>query len=229
MSPAARHALLGLGSLLAAYLFRIARLQWHPMHAWNRAFADVAFLLLVLSLAAGPLARLWPATRALLTWRRELGIWSGVATVLHVLIILDGWVEWQPLRFFVRFEPVLQAWVLDTGPFGLGNVVGTVALAYMVLLVLTSNDWSLRLLGWRAWKFVQQRAYTLHVLVALHVAFFLFFLPPNRTNFLRGPFLVLVIILPILQACAFIATWRRQVGRSSQGRNPNLPAPADKG
>jgi DMSO/TMAO reductase YedYZ heme-binding membrane subunit len=49
------------------------------------------------------------------------------------------------------------------------NWVGLVALGYALALVVTSNDFSRRLLR-RGWKFVQRQAYPLFVLTWLHTA-----------------------------------------------------------
>src|SRR5690349_1608088 len=65
---------------------------WHRAEApllpsgnlWSRSLADAATAALCVSLAIGPLARLAPRTRSLLPWRREVGLASATAAVLHV-------------------------------------------------------------------------------------------------------------------------------------------------
>lgn len=54
--------------------FWYSRLDWSPeMRLW-RAVGDVAVVLLFLSLALGPAARLFRPVRRLLPWRRQIGI-----------------------------------------------------------------------------------------------------------------------------------------------------------
>ena len=211
----ARHATVALITVVAVVVFVVTRAGWDPMHAWNRAFADVSLLLLVVTLAAGPLARLWSGVAWLVRWRRELGIWSVVAATGHVAIVMTGWVEWEAFRLFYSLNPFKRDWALDQG-FALSNLLGIIALIYGLVLAATSNDASIRLLGGSAWKFVQQSVYVLYMLVALHTAYFLFFhfvtfhRPPPPTNWLQGPFLVVVAALFALQTAALITTVRRR-------------------
>ncbi|MFC5711890.1 hypothetical protein ACFPU1_03770 [Thalassorhabdus alkalitolerans] len=53
----------------------------------------------------------WPPAR------RELGIWGGIAALLHI-IIFDGWIEWE----FSRFRPVEGSFFLSPG-FAIGNIL----------------------------------------------------------------------------------------------------------
>jgi DMSO/TMAO reductase YedYZ heme-binding membrane subunit len=59
-----------------AWFFTVGRAGMHPVHLWNRAFADAAYVLLCLTLAIGPVVRWAPRLWPLLPWRRELGIWA---------------------------------------------------------------------------------------------------------------------------------------------------------
>lgn len=179
----------------------------------DRAFADVALLLLVAILVIGALGRLWAPAR------RELGIWAGITTFFHVLLILIEWVKWDLKQLFMVFHPQLNAWILDARPFGIGNLIGVVALGYVVLLVATTNDYSMKRLGASAWKFVQQRSYMLFVLTVLRAAAFVFFMQPTVPNFMRVPLVVIFFLVPLLQALAFWRTVKEQrQNRPSAGR-----------
>jgi sulfoxide reductase heme-binding subunit YedZ len=187
------------------------------MHAWSRAFGDAGFLLLAITMALGPLARLWPPVSRLLAWRRETGIWTVVLALVHTYIVLDGWVRWD-LRQLLGFvpHPDLGRYVMLQQGFGLANVVGFLALAYGLVLGLTSNTFSQKILGGSAWKWLQQGAYVLWALVVVHTAYFLYLhflsfhrpLPPE--NWFRVPFVAIVILTVSLQVAAYLATWRRQ-------------------
>ena len=217
-SGASRHVTVGVATLVLTILFWLSRPGWHWMHAWNRAFADASLVLLVVTLAIGPLARLWSPAARWLPWRRELGVWSVIAALGHVLIIMQGWVEWDPSRLFYSINAFKRDWALDQG-FALGNLLGIIALGYGLIQLATSNDASMRLLGGSAWKYVQQGAYVLYALVALHTAYFLFWQfvsfhrPVPPPNWLQGPFLAAVVLLFALQTAAFVATVRRRADR----------------
>lgn len=212
-----RHAIVALVALALAYLFWMSRSEWSPMHAGNRALADASLVLLAVTLAIGPFARIWvPATR-LLPWRREAGIWTVVYGAAHTIVILDGWVEWDLVRLFGFLRhPESNTYVMVLHGFGLGNVLGLIALAYGIVLAATSNDRAQRFLGGPAWKFLQQGAYTLWVLVIAHTAYFLylnfldFHRPIPEPNWLQVPFAGLIAAVGMLQAWAFWVTWRRR-------------------
>lgn len=216
-----RHAIVALIALALTYAFWSSRSEWAPMHAWNRALADVSLVLLAISMAIGPLARIWASVARLLPWRRETGIWTVVYGAAHTIVILDGWVEWDLVRLFGFLRhPQFDQYVMALHGFGLGNVLGLIALLYGAVLVATSNNASQRFFGGSAWKFLQQGSYTLWTLVVAHTGYFLYlnFLDFHRSipepNWLQLPFAALVAAVAGLQGAAFWITWRRRAIRS---------------
>ncbi len=203
--------------------FGALRAEWSPMHRWNRAFGDASLVLVAMAMAIGPLSRLWRPVVRWLPWRREFGIWGFLAGLVHAGFILFGWVrlEW-PRLFGFEFHPQFQEYVMFDKGFGLANLVGILALVYGLVLSLTSNDLSQRWLGQSVWKFLQQGAYVLWVLIVAHTAYFLFmhFLDFHRAtpepNALRWPFLWLVGGVFALQMAASVRTWRRGGGRAER-------------
>lgn len=192
-----------------------SRAEWSPMHQWNRAFGDASLLLVALAMAIGPLARLWPGARRFLPWRRELGVWGTLLAVVHTLIILDGWLQWNLIRMVgYELHPGLGQYVMLQHGFGLANVVGVLALGYGVVLAASSNDRSQRLLGASVWKFLQQGAYVLWALALTHTAYFLYlhFQDFHRRvpdpNWFQWPFAGLVLLVASLQLAAFWKTWK---------------------
>ncbi|MFV2001344.1 MAG: ferric reductase-like transmembrane domain-containing protein [Paracoccaceae bacterium] len=202
-------------SVAVLFVFWAWRPEWSPMHRWNRAFADASLVVIAVVMVLGPLSRLWRRATVTLVWRRELGVWGFVAGLVHAVIILFGWVnlEWQRL-FGFEFHPELQQYVMFDKGFGLGNVIGVLALIYGLLLVLTSNDISQRWMGMSIWKFFQQGAYILWALIVAHTAYFLFmhFLDFHRQtpepNALQWPFVGLISLVLLVQTAASVRTWR---------------------
>ncbi len=68
----ARHLVVLLAAGLGTYAFMESRAEWSEMHRWNRAVGDMSLVLIALSMAIGPLARLWKMFRAAIPWRREI-------------------------------------------------------------------------------------------------------------------------------------------------------------
>ncbi|QOY36884.1 ferric reductase-like transmembrane domain-containing protein [Anaerobacillus isosaccharinicus] len=203
-----RHMLVGALAISFTVLFYLSRSQWDTMHAWNRAFADVSLLFLSIIMLLGALSKVLKALNKWLVWRRDFGIWAGVTAIIHLLIILNGWVEWQLFRFFYVFSPFVGDWVLHPG-FALGNIIGIVALVYIIILTITSNEISIRLLGRKSWLYVQQKAHILYLLVILHTAYFLFFHNPNSTNWLRTPFVILIVGIWLTHLVVFFIHTKR--------------------
>ena len=212
-----RHLLSLALTLGLVYGFYMLRPEWSPMHRWNRAFGDASLVVVAAVMVIGPASRLWRVFTRFVPWRRELGLWSFVAALVHTGFILFGWIalEWPRLLGF-EFHPGLQLYVMVNKGFALGNVIGILALLYGLVLALTSNDLSQRWLGLSVWKYLQQGAYILWTLIVAHTAYFLFlhFLDFHRQtpepNTMRWPFVGLVLFVLVLQSVASWQTWSLQ-------------------
>ena len=219
-----RHALVAGLALAVSLPFWFGRLEWDPeMRLW-RAIGDGSFVLLFLTLLLGPAARHWPAAARLLPWRRELGIWFAVLALVHTLLVLDGWVRWEWMRFFgYEFIPPLARYARLEPGFGLSNLLGIIAAIIALPLMITSSDWAVRRLGAASWKWLHYGAYTVFYLAALHTLYFLFMhysvslhRPVPPPNWFRYPSLVMAALVLAVQMSAFVATLRRR----RQGERP---------
>lgn len=224
-----RHLVILVLAVILSYAFLLSRAEWSPMHKWNRAMGDVSLVLVAFAMALGPLSRIWRARifRQMLPYRRELGIYAVVAAVIHTIIILLGWVELDFARLFgFEWHPQLERYVMFQKGFGLANAIGLLAVGYGLILALTSNDLSQRLLSQSVWKFIQQGTYVLWALALVHTAYFLFihFLDFHRQtpapNWAQWPFIALMLSVLTLQTVATLKTWRLQ--RAKQGAGPQL-------
>lgn len=219
-----------LGVCLAAILvavFAQVHGQWSAMHKWNRAVGDASVMLIALSFAIGPLSRLFRRLTRLIPFRREFGIYACVLAVVHTVIILVGWVEFDLMRLFgFEWHSDLQTYVMFQHGFGLGNAIGIAALALVFLLAVTSSDYAMRKLGTSGWKFIQMGVLPLWWLTIAHVAYFLYahFLSFHRDtpdpNPLQMPFAILVVAVLALRIASYVITVRNQNRRATgtQGR-----------
>ena len=209
-----RHLLVLLIAALGTYAFYESRSEWSAMHRWNRAVGDMSVVLVAMSMAIGPLSRLVRSFRYLIPMRRELGIYGVLLAIAHTIIILAAWVEWDLIKIFGYVLHPSGRYVMLLHGFGLANIIGIIALVYGLGLALTSSDLAQRLLGGPTWKFFQQGAYVLWMLIVLHTAYFLYinFQDFHRKvpdpNWAQIPFAGLVTIIVVLQLAAFIQTWR---------------------
>lgn len=210
-----RHLIIAIPSILLIGLFWYSRRSLDPDHRLWRAFGDTSWVLLCLSLMIGPVARLRQSFARFAPWRREIGIWFGVLALVHALLILNTWVQWDIMQFF-GYEYVEQLGGLarmEPG-FGLANAMGLVALIWALILTATSSNWAIRQIGGNAWKWLHTAAYVIFYLVFLHAFYFLFmhftvsiqYPEPENPNWLAIPFVIISLSVPVLQALAFTKT-----------------------
>jgi DMSO/TMAO reductase YedYZ heme-binding membrane subunit len=199
--------------------------DWREDHPLWRAFAHAAFVLLFLSLAVGPSARLWRPFARFLPWRRELGIWFAVLSLAHGYVIWDRWARWSVAGLF-GFEYIddLGSYILFRPEVAIMNLMGLVALPMILLLAFTSSDGAMRLLG-PSWKWlhgalVHTVFYILMLRGILYLFLFFQFSPPNWRIYppiwFLYVFLGLGLLLVVLQATAFAMT-------TLQGRRRERP------
>lgn len=214
-----RNALVAVVAAALVTLFWVTRMDWDAeMRTW-RAFGDASIMLLFGSLVLGPAARLWRRVAPLLPWRRELGIWFTVTAVVHTVLVLVGWVQWNLGRLMgYEFIPQLGRTARLEPGFGLANLLGLVALVWALVLAATSSNRAVRLVGSSAWKWMHQGAHVIFYLAVLHAAYFLYIhytesfhrATPPDPNWFRWPLLILGLVIASLQWAAFVKTVRRR-------------------
>lgn len=178
-----------------------------------KAYGSCAFLLLSVTLAIGPLARLDPRLLPLLYNRRHLGVVTFLVALMHAVEVL-GWhfaySPTPPLVAMLSSEPVPGAAPgLPFVPFGVA------ALLILFALAATSHDFWLAFLGPAAWKALHMGVYAAYALVVAHVAF-------GQLQAATNPGLALAVLGSAgALAALHLAAARR--GRSAD--SPALPAP----
>ncbi len=164
------HLPIGLLTLISGYALYATRIFPDVLTRLSFASAYPALVLLSLTLLIGPFKVIARNRLAVsIDFRRDVGIWAGVAGVFHTVVgqcvhlrgrpwlyyIYEKWQEkhWQPFRHDL---------------FGLANYTGLIATFVLLALLTTSNDASLRKLGTPGWKKLQRWNYVCFVLVAVH-------------------------------------------------------------
>ncbi|MCB1107355.1 MAG: ferric reductase-like transmembrane domain-containing protein [Chlamydiia bacterium] len=121
----------------------------------NGGYCTLSFL--ILSLALAPLSKHFPKLKGLYPHRRAIGVTVFFYASFHLLSVLMKTYEKKgeiPLDYFLR--PVVYT--------GLG------AFLILLLLTLTSNNWSVRTLGYSNWKGIHRFVYGAELLVFIHLA-----------------------------------------------------------
>jgi sulfoxide reductase heme-binding subunit YedZ len=229
-----RHTVAAFLAFVASVPFWYGRLDWDPEMRFWRAIGDGSFVLLAILLMLGPLARLLPSTSRFLPWRRELGIWFAILALVHTVVILDGWIRWDWMRFFgYEFLNQFGRHARVEPGFGLSNLIGIVAIVIALPLLITSSNWAVRRLGSSAWKWLHIGAYIIFYLVVIHSLYFLFMhytvsfhRPVPEPNWFRYPFLTAAMMVLILQLTGFLVTVRK---RADMKRAPSSEGPSHDG
>jgi len=135
------------------------------------ASAYPALFLIALSLMIGPwkLLKRRRGVAISMDFRRDVGIWAGLASVFHAVVGNFEHLRGRPWLYYVYEnwqDKHVQPFRHDV--FGLGNFTGLFAALILLILLATSNDASLRKLGTPGWKQLQRWNYAAFALIAVH-------------------------------------------------------------
>ena len=131
--------------------------------------------------------------------RRDIGIWTAIAGILHVFFGIQVHLIGRPWLYFL--EEGASGFRVRLNLFGVSNYVGLFATLVLLLLLLISNDLALRKLKGRWWKFLQRFNYALFLLVVAHT--FGYQLVAERSIFLVSSTIGLVMLVLALQTVGF--------------------------
>jgi len=132
-----------------------------------RAFGSLAFLMLTVVLAIGPLARIDTRFLPLLYNRRHFGVMTAIIAATHAYYVL-GW--------YFSFSPTPQLTALLTSNTSFTSIAGfpfelfgLFALIVLTILAVTSHDFWLSFLTPPIWKAVHMSVYLAYAAIILHV------------------------------------------------------------
>lgn len=197
---------------------------WDPEMRWWKSFGVAGGLLIWYVVLVGPVAQVWPASTRLVSWRREVGIWFTLVSVVHAVLVLDGWARWDVRELLgYQYVPELDQYLRFEPGFGLANLMGLTALALALVLAATSFDRAVGFLGISAWKWLHGFVHVIFYVLVLHALYFAFIhyspspyrvitgLPTTYPeNVLRFAYVAMLVTVVAAQAAAFVVTVRRR-------------------
>lgn len=140
-----------------------------PPSVSMKAFGSLAFLLLTIALAIGPLVRLDRRFLPLLYNRRHLGVVTFLVALSHAVEVLGWYFAFSPVAPLVALlssEPLSAS--APAVPF---IPLGVVALLILFALAATSHDFWLAFLTPPRWKALHRLIYLAYAFVVAHVSF----------------------------------------------------------
>lgn len=134
-----------------------------------RALGSLAIILLHITLAIGPAARLWPSLLPLLYNRRHLGVFTFLIALAHAGLSTVYYHGFGNTNSIISLLATAEQTVsLATLPY---QLFGAGALVILFFMAATSHDFWLKNLSQRVWKNLHMLVYVAYVLLIAHVAF----------------------------------------------------------
>ena len=208
MNRAARHLALFAASLATLAAFHQLLAPEPAIWRLSMGSAYASLVLLAVSLAIGPWNKLRARPNPVSGYlRRDIGIWAGILGLVHVVAGLQVHMKGKMLQYFVPGPEASYRFPLRLDPFGLANHAGLVATVLLVMLLVLSNNASLKALGAARWKSLQRWNYAIALLVVVHGAIYMV-LEGRRLHWVAVA-LAIVLAASAMQAAGFRATRKK--------------------
>ncbi len=163
------HSALFAVSTVSVFLLYVTRPYPDIITKASFATAYPALVLLAITLLIGPWNLLRGKRMPISSdWRRDVGIWGGILGIVHTVIGQNVHLRGRPWLYYVYEHKSKHVIPLRHDLFGFANYTGLISTAILLLLLATSNDYSLRSLGTPRWKSLQRWNYFAFALAGAH-------------------------------------------------------------
>lgn len=180
----------------------------------------LALVLVVLTLVIGPVKLLWQRKNPVnLDLRRDVGIWAGITGCIHVFCGFREHMGGNIALYFL--DPTPNGYRPLLNRFGISNDIGLIGVLILIVLLVLSNDISLKRLKGKRWKFLQRFNYLLAALIFIHT--FLYQMISRREHPFMDVTLLLGLATLAIQTAGFMAYQTRQGGPKRLSRNAARP------
>ncbi|MGH9344685.1 MAG: ferric reductase-like transmembrane domain-containing protein [Terriglobia bacterium] len=156
-------------SALCVFLLYVTRPRGDVVSKISFSTAYPALVLLSLTLLVGP----WNLLRRKRTpissdLRRDIGIWGGILALIHTGIGQNVHLRGRPWLYYVYGNQGHHTFPLRHDLFGFANYTGALSALIIIVLLATSNNFSLRALSTPRWKQLQRWNYAAFALMGAH-------------------------------------------------------------
>jgi sulfoxide reductase heme-binding subunit YedZ len=157
----------------------------------------ISLILITFSLMIGPINLVFHRKNPISTYfRRDIGITGGLLAILHSVTGLFVHLRGKSWMYFLNKTDHEYTIRLDN--FGKANYIGLISCLIIILLLMTSNDYSIRKLDRMAWKNIQRFFYLAFILAIIHCIYYRIVQTNlNLIWYLYVPLLITVILFQV--------------------------------
>jgi len=142
---------------------------------------------------------------------------AGILAVVHTIVGLQVHMGGDFVRYFFQRQANGEVGAVRFDAFGIANHLGLIAMLIIVVLLVISNNVSLRKLGPRRWKGIQRYIYLAAGLVAVHSL--IYQIIERRQSALIAGLIAIAVAAATMQYLGFLRrggrlAWQRGFGRS---------------
>jgi len=184
--------------LIAGFIFNYYWPKRDAITVITDASGYISIILVTISLLIGPFNLILKRINPISTYfRRDIGITGGLLAVIHSVAGLFVHLRGNNWQYFLNKTEVGYSIRLDD--FGLANYTGLISGLIIVVLLMTSNDFSFRKLNPFFWKNIQRFSYLAFIFAIIHSVYY----KVIQTNlnliwFLYLPILLIVILFQLV-------------------------------
>jgi methionine sulfoxide reductase heme-binding subunit len=131
----------------------------------------ISLTILAFSFVIGPVNLLLKNKNPVSTYfRRDIGTIGGALAVVHSATGLFVHLRGKPwLYFSIKSD---NGYAVRLDHFGLANYTGLISALIIIFLIITSNDFMIRILNVTKWKNIQRLSYLMFILALIHCYFY---------------------------------------------------------
>ncbi len=158
------HLILTVLTVLGCYIAALSmpQMSWLRQATIGTGYLGLAYLIFTLIVGPWRVVRSRRRVPVNIDLRRDVGIWAGVTMILHIIGTFSDH-HWRVWMFFLWPNGMPKLTL-----FGSSNWIGLVATLIACVLLVLSNDFTLRRLKGPRWKFLQRFNYGVFVLSVVH-------------------------------------------------------------
>ena len=188
-------------TVLTVVAFYFKNPKWDLITLIADSSAYLAIVLIAGSLIIGTVNILFKRRNPNSTYfRRDIGITAGVITLIHSIIGLFVHLRGNMWKYFVERND--HGYFIPFDDFRLANYTGLLSTLLIVVVLVTSNDYSLLKLKATRWKNIQRLSYVMFLFAIVHVIYYRI----NNIELLYSFYLPLVAVVLVFQG---IGVWKR--------------------